>query len=88
AKIMEGGWIPLTLGVALFAVMVIWWSGMQTLRARLAGQTLSPDAFFAEAERAGIVRAPGCGVYLTRTADGAPPFIIQYARQMGSLHKT
>ncbi|MEW6598369.1 MAG: KUP/HAK/KT family potassium transporter [Pseudomonadota bacterium] len=88
AKILEGGWIPLTLGVTLFAVMVIWRSGMQTLRARLAGQTLTPDAFFAEAERSGLVRAPGCGVYLTRTADQVPPFIIQYARQMGSLHQT
>src|SRR5579863_627513 len=45
AKIAAGGWVPLTLGVVLFGVMVNWRSGMQKLQKRFSANGMSVAAF-------------------------------------------
>ena len=86
AKIMEGGWVPLTLGFSIFAVMITWRTGVQTVRARLSTLALSPEAFFADLDARKVARVPGTAVFLTRTSEAIPPFITEYARKMGALH--
>ncbi len=88
AKIAAGGWVPLTLGLVLFGVMVNWRSGMQKLQKRFAANGMSVVAFQAMLEERGAVRAPGVGVYLVRSAHPVPAFVVQYVRRMGSLHET
>jgi KUP system potassium uptake protein len=88
AKIADGGWVPLTLGVIIFGVMITWRSGMQALRAKLAGAAESTEEFLAELKAERIVRVPGVAAFLTRPTDKIPAFLNDYAKNMGSLHKT
>jgi len=87
AKIAAGGWVPLTLGVVLFGVMVNWRSGMQKLQKRFSANGMSVAAFHDLLAERGVVRAPGVGVYLVRSEHPVPAFLVQYVRRMGSLHE-
>jgi KUP system potassium uptake protein len=86
AKIVDGGWIPLSLGGAIYAIMVTWRTGVQSLRARLAALTETVPRFLAELADDKITRVPGAAVFLTRPTDRVPSMMLQTARQMGSLH--
>ncbi len=88
AKIVDGGWIPLTLGTAIFVVMVTWRTGVQALRAKLASLAEPVDAFLAELKAERVPRVPGTAVFLTRPTDKIPAFVSDYVRNMGSLHRT
>jgi len=86
AKIMDGGWIPLTLGFVIFGIMVTWRTGIQDLAARLRELAQAPASFFARLKDEAVPRVPGTAVYLTRTTDGIPAFITEFVKNMGSLH--
>ena len=88
AKVVDGGWIPLTLGTAIFLVMVTWRTGAQALRAKLASLAEPVDAFLAELKAERVPRVPGTAVFLTRPTDKIPAFVSDYVRNMGSLHRT
>jgi KUP system potassium uptake protein len=87
-KIVEGGWIPLSLGVLLFGVMVTWHTGIRMLRAKLAALAKPADRFLAELSDNCIPRVPGTAVFLTRTVNHIPEFVTEYVRNIGSLHKS
>ena len=87
-KIADGGWVPLSLGVAIFMVMVTWREGVQSVRAKLVSDSHSVEAFVADIAKRGIVRTPGVAAFLTRLGDRTPPLMVEYVRLTGSLHKT
>ncbi len=87
-KLVEGGYIPLALGVAIFTVMVTWRSGIQVLRRKINEGAEPVDDFMARLKADAAPRTPGIAVFLTRVTDRVPPLILQYARNMGSLHQT
>ena len=88
AKILEGGWIPLSLGAAIFALMVTWRTGVRAVRARLADLAEPVNAFLTELKQDHIPRVPGVAVFLTRPTDKVPSLILEYVRAIGSLHRT
>ena len=88
SKILEGGWIPLTLGAAIFVIMVTWRTGAQDVRAKLAHLSEPVSEFLSELSRERIARVPGVAVFLTRTTRDVPAFVAEYARNVGSLHQT
>lgn len=64
-KVVEGGWVPLGIGLALFTVMSTWWAGQRRLdRARADQETRLPDVV-AHARDAWARRTPGATVFLT-----------------------
>jgi len=86
-KIVDGGWIPLTLGLVIFTIMVVWRMGVQALRLRLASLAEPLEQFLGELESGHIARVPGVAIFLTRPTDKIPAFVGDYVRKMGSLHK-
>jgi KUP system potassium uptake protein len=87
-KLFEGGWIPLTFGLLVFIIMIIWHSGITTLHRRNAIHSETPGAFLARLTAEDIVRVPGTGIFLTRLGKGMPPIIVNYVRQTRSLFET
>ena len=85
-KILDGGWIPLTLGVTIFGVMIIWRTGVQAVRAKLKTMSQTPKAFVQSLIDKHVARVPGTAVFLTRTTEQVPGLIAEYVRNMGSLH--
>ncbi len=86
-KIADGGWIPLTLGITIFVIMVTWRTGVTALRAKLASLAEPVDSFLAELKAERVPRVPGTAIFLTRPTDKIPAFVGDYVRNMGSLHK-
>ena len=86
-KIAQGGWVPLSIGAAIYLVMVTWRTGAMAVRARLKALAEPTDAFVAQLNDHRIPRVPGTAVFLTRTEGQIPAFIAGYVRNMGSLHE-
>jgi KUP system potassium uptake protein len=87
-KIFDGGWIPLTFGLMVFAVMTTWRFGMDALRAHHDEATLPPKAFFARIAAMHLPRVPGTAIFLTRVVDTTPPVLVHHVEQMGALQQT
>ncbi|MDE2355130.1 MAG: KUP/HAK/KT family potassium transporter [Alphaproteobacteria bacterium] len=83
-KILDGGWLPLTLGAAIFAVMMSWRAGIDAVRASQARRGADLEAF-RETLR-GVPRTPGVGVFLSRQSEGAPAAVLDHIHFAGSLH--
>ncbi len=87
-KILEGGWIPLSLGAAIFTVMVTWRTGVQSIRRKIDDRSEPVKQFLQEMADAKITRTPGVAVFLTRVTDQIPPLILDFVRNVGSLQET
>ena len=87
AKLFAGGWVPLTLGLVIFGIMINWRSCVQNLRLRLAAHGMSAAIFKRLLVDREVVRAKGVGVYLARSQHQIPAFMVEYIRRMGSLHE-
>lgn len=85
-KIADGGWVPLSIGAVIYATMITWRTGLQTVRARLVALAVPTDQFIDRLNEHRIPRVPGTAVFLTRASGQIPAFIAGYVRNMGSLH--
>ncbi len=87
-KIVEGGWIPLLLGVVLFAVMTSWRRGIEAMRTRLLTLDEPADRFLQRLSEGSVPRVPGTAVFLSRNASPVPPIMLRQVKDMGALHKS
>ncbi|PKU23042.1 potassium transporter Kup [Telmatospirillum siberiense] len=86
-KVTEGGYVPLLLAVAVYAVMWIWHRGAVAVTAQ-AQESLTPiPVFLAKILADGIPRVPGTAVFLTRTTQDTPPLMAWHVRHNRALHE-
>jgi KUP system potassium uptake protein len=83
-KFLDGGYVPVIVGVIFFLVMLDWRTGRQALHDYLAGRSGPLPAFLAELDGGGVARVPGAAVYLT-AGDGVPPVLEMQARRVRSV---
>jgi len=86
-KVADGGWLPLALGLLIFALMLIWHTGVAAVRASLTRNAPSAERFMAELQANKIPRVPGTAVFLTRTPRNIPPLLIEHVEHTGALHQ-
>jgi len=58
SKVLEGGYVPLLLAIAVYGVMWIWHRGASSVQDRLEEALLPIDAFIAELQSRKIARVP------------------------------
>jgi KUP system potassium uptake protein len=87
SKVLEGGYVPLLLAIAVYGVMWIWHRGASSVQDSVEEALLPIDAFIAELQSRKIARVPGAAVFLTRTKHGAPPTMVWHVKQNRSLHE-
>jgi KUP system potassium uptake protein len=75
-KIEHGGWFPLVVGAAIFAMMLSWKRGREILSQRFREQLLPLDDFFDLMHVDIPARVPGTAVFMTSTRDGTPPAML------------
>ena len=84
---LDGGWFPLALGAAVFAVMTSWRRGRARLleRMRASSIPLAPmlDSIFIEPPQ----RVPGTAVFLTSTPDTTPHALLHSLKHYRVLHE-
>ncbi|RYZ04339.1 MAG: potassium transporter Kup [Myxococcales bacterium] len=75
-KIEHGGWFPLVVGAAIFAMMFSWKRGREILAQRFREQLLPLTDFF-DLMRVDIpARVPGTAVFMVSSRDGTPPAML------------
>ncbi len=75
-KIEHGGWFPLVVGAAIFAMMFSWKRGREILSQRFREQLLPLTDFF-DIMRVDIpARVPGTAVFMVSSRDGTPPAML------------
>jgi KUP system potassium uptake protein len=87
-KILEGGWIPLSFGVLVFAVMITWHYGINALHRRNTARSETIQQFLDRMGGDEVVHVSGTGVFLTRLGKSMPPLIVNYVRQTRSVYQT
>jgi KUP system potassium uptake protein len=84
-KIEEGGYVPLLLAGAVYAVMYIWHRGMSAIAERIGENALPVETFVAKLAADRVVRPPGTAVFLTRSLKDTPPVVTWYVKHSHAL---
>jgi len=88
-KIVQGGWLPLTLGLLIFYLMMTWRRGGEALQACIAHEsTEKPDQLLRDLSAGRVPRVPGTAVFLTRSGERCPRILVEHVHTMGALHQT
>jgi KUP system potassium uptake protein len=86
-KILEGGWVPLVLGIALTALMTSWKRGRDLLLARWKQDSLPLASFLARLPQSRTVRVSGMAVFLTGNPDYVPTSLLHNLKHNKVLHE-
>jgi KUP system potassium uptake protein len=87
-KFFEGGYVPMLIGAALIAGMLIWSRGRTALMERYTTQFSSLEKARPSIERCLCSRVPGSAVFLAPSADHIPPVLVHHVERSRSLHET
>ena len=86
-KVLEGGYVPLLIAVAVYGVMWIWHRGTSAVRARVIADEVPLKKFIETIGAHDIARVPGSAVFLTRADSETPPVLAWHVRKNRSLHE-
>jgi KUP system potassium uptake protein len=89
-KAAHGGWFPLSIGVAVFAVLSTWKRGSEKIRAERIEEEGSLCSFVEELHEMDppVVRVPGTAVYLNARRETTPLALRAGVEHTRALHET
>ncbi|MDD1649891.1 MAG: potassium transporter Kup [Methylococcaceae bacterium] len=87
-KFVEGGWLPVLLGVVVFTLMSTWLKGRTLLFKRLYPQKGNLADFMTQKVSLIKQRVSGTAVYLAAPGEGVPNGLLQNVRHNKVLHET
>jgi KUP system potassium uptake protein len=86
-KVVEGGWVPLVLGLGLTALMTSWKRGRDLMLARWKQDSMPLAPFLARLPQSRIVRVPGLAVFLTGNPEYVPTSLLHNLKHNKVLHE-
>jgi len=86
-KIPQGGWVPLSIAAGAMILMTTWKRGREILVQRLREKSVPFDLLLDDLVAEPPIRVPGTAVFLTGTADGAPPALVHNLAHNKVLHE-
>jgi KUP system potassium uptake protein len=86
-KFFEGGYVPMLIGAALIAAMLIWSRGRTALMERYISRFPSLESARPLINRWLCSRVPGTAVFLAPSADHVPPILVHHVERSRSLHQ-
>ena len=87
-KFFEGGYVPMLIGAALIAGMLIWSRGRTSLMEQYSSRYSSFDQARPCIDRCLSSRVPGTGIFLAPSSDHVPPILVHHVERSRSLHRT
>lgn len=87
-KIVEGGWVPLAIGLSIVLLMTTWRRGRSLLFARWQQDSLPLASFLKRLPQSRIVRVPGIAVFLTGNPEYTPASLLHNLKHNKVLHET
>jgi KUP system potassium uptake protein len=86
-KIEHGGWVPISIGLVVLALMTTWKKGREILSGIMRESSLPLDLLLPEIGHRAPVRVPGTAVFLTSDPEGAPAVLLHHLKHNKALHK-
>jgi KUP system potassium uptake protein len=85
--VLDGGWVPLTLGGAMFILMWTWSRGSAILNVRTHRDSIPTSELVKMLEKSKPVRVPGTAVFLTNDPTSAPSSLMHNLKHNKVLHE-
>ena len=86
-KILQGGWVPLALGVIVYFIMTTWNWGRKLLLIQIMRETQPIEKFIDEVMSTRIMSTPGTAIYMSSNPKGTPPALVKNLKHNRILHK-
>ncbi len=86
-KVLDGGWVPLTLAGTMFIVMWTWSRGSAILNVRTHRDSIPMADLLKMLEKSKPVRVPGTAVFLTNDPTSAPSSLMHNLKHNKVLHE-
>jgi KUP system potassium uptake protein len=86
-KVEHGGWFPLALGLAVFAVLSTWRRGRELVLREMKQGGLSLETFIASIANHPPLRVPGTAIFLTANQDSVPHALLHNLKHNKVLHE-
>ncbi|WP_411834173.1 potassium transporter Kup [Pseudoxanthomonas mexicana] len=87
AKILQGGWFPVVLGIVLFTLLRTWRRGRELLAAEIRKEGIQLDTFLPGLMLAPPVRVQGTAVFLTAQTGVVPHAMMHNLKHNKVLHE-
>ncbi|TWT20135.1 potassium transporter Kup [Luteimonas marina] len=87
AKVLQGAWFPVVLGIVLFVLLRTWRRGRQILHEEVQKEGIRLDAFIPGLMLAPPVRVPGTAVFLTSDKGVVPHALMHNLKHNKVLHE-
>jgi KUP system potassium uptake protein len=87
-KFFDGGYVPMLIGAALIAGMLIWSRGRTLLMAKYASRFSTLDTARPLIRRWLSSRVPGAAVFISPSGEHIPPILVHHVERSRSLHET
>jgi KUP system potassium uptake protein len=87
AKIPDGGWFPLVLGLLLFTMLRTWRRGRELLHAEVRKEGIQLDSFLPGLMLAPPIRVPGTAIFMTADAGVVPHALLHNLKHNKVLHE-
>ena len=85
AKLFEGAWFPILVGLIIFTLLNTWAKGRQLMRERLAEAAL-PLPVFIKSVASSVHRVRGTSVFLSTSAETVPAALLHNLKHNQVLH--
>jgi len=86
-KVFQGGWLPIAIGIFLFALMTTWKTGRRIVAERLMARAFPLEAFVTAVRTAPPTRVPGTAIFMTAQPTGTPAALVHNLRYNKILHE-
>jgi KUP system potassium uptake protein len=86
-RIVDGGWVPLALGLTLMGLMTSWHKGRQLMLARWKQDSLPLALFLNRLPQSRTIRVPGIAVFMTGNPDFVPTALLHNLKHNKVLHE-
>lgn len=86
-KVVEGGWVPLALGIFLTILMTSWKRGRDLMLARWQQDSMPLAPFLARLPQSRTVRVPGQAIFMTGNPDYVPTSLLHNLKHNKVLHE-
>lgn len=88
-KLLQGGWVPLLIGVTLFTVMATWKRGRELLFQRLSTETMPLGLFINSigGTSSAVQTVPGTAVFMTGSHQYVPHAMLHNMKHNKILHE-
>ena len=87
-KFMDGGWLPILVGLGLLAIMHTWKSGKTEIFRRIYANEITEVELSNIAQSDRIVRVRGSGVFMAGNPTGTPLVLLHHVKANKVLHET